>query len=231
MFNTMQILLNYARIFAKRWWLIALPVVAMLAATLLTSRPAGGVSYQTVMRFSAGLPAEDNPNVFDYDRYYAWLTSEYAARGMGDVLRTGKFAEAVSARLKAGGADIPWQQIQGAITSDFKQSIVVVYLNWPQEAQIVPISNAIAQEITANTSAYWPQMDGKTAAMRQLDSPVPAAVAPPLRSRFDLPVQLLLALAAGLALAFAAYALDPFIRERGQIEHMGLPVLGSIPKE
>lgn len=74
-------------------------------------------------------------------------------------------------------------------------------------------------------------MDGKTPAMRQLDSPVPAAVAPPLRSRFDLPVRLLLALAAGLALAFAAYALDPLIRERGQIEHMGLPVLGSIPKE
>lgn len=226
----MDVLRAYARIFLRRWWMIVLPVAAMLALTLATSRPAGGVSYQTVMRFSAGLPAEDNPNVFDYDRYYAWLTSEYAARGMGDVLRTGKFAEGVSARLKAGGADVPWQQIQGAITSDFKQSIVVVYLNWGVEAQIVPISNAIAQEITTNTGAYWPQMDGKTPAMRQLDSPVPAAIAPPLRSRFDLPVRLLIALAAGLALAFASYALDPFIRERHQLERLGWDVLGEIPK-
>lgn len=224
----MDVLTAYARILRRFWWLALLPVIGVAIATALTTREVGGaVTYQVVMRFAAGLPPETAPEAYKYDRYYAWLASEYVANGFGDVVRTGAFAEAVARRAGATAA-----QVQGGISADHKQSITVVYLNWPDAEGARRVAEAITQELTQNAAAYFPQLAGANVPpMTRLDAPAPVAVAPPLRSRFDLPIRLLLALAAGLALAFLAHVSDPFVRERRQIESMGVRVIGAIPPQ
>lgn len=108
----------------------------------------------------------------------------------------------------------------------------MLYVAWPDEAQVVRIAQAAADEMTQNSGAYWPQLsDGRVPAVRALDPPVAVGVAPPLRSRFDLPVRALIALAAGAAVALAAYALDPFVRDRRAFEQLGLRVLAVVPRE
>jgi capsular polysaccharide biosynthesis protein len=52
-----------------------------------------------------------------------------------------------------------------------------------------------------------------------------------LREQLDLPLRLLLALAAGIALAFLADYLDDRVRGREDVERMGLRVVGEIPKK
>jgi hypothetical protein len=169
----------FLRILWRRWWLVVAPVLVVLAHLLVTYQ-SPPTFYQVVMRFAAGtVPAGLS---VDYDRYYSWLTSEYIANGLADVARTRAFAEAVAARLAGGGLSADPAAIQGAIVTDNAQSILVVYLTWPDPAQAVAVAQAIAAELTENGPSYfpqipWPQEAGPAA--RLLDEP-DAGAAPPV---------------------------------------------------
>ena len=56
-------------------------------------------------------------------------------------------------------------------------------------------------------------------------------IGPSLRDRLELPMRLLIALAAGIALAFLAEYLDNRVRSRDDVEKLGLMVVGEIPKK
>ncbi|MCS7060379.1 MAG: hypothetical protein RMN25_04365 [Anaerolineae bacterium] len=222
-------LVDYARVLTRWGWLVLPPLAIVLISAALAWRPPTP-QYQVVMRFAAGLLPERVAGVYTYDRYYEWLASEYLTNGLKDVVRTGMFAEAVAERMKAAGQVVPAGQIQGAIASDHAQSIFVVYLTWPDPAQAVALAEAIAAELSENSAAYWPQAaDAAGPPVRMLDRPTPTPVAPPLRAQLDLPMRLVVALIIGVALAFVAHFLDPFVRDRRDLERAGLHVIGQIP--
>jgi capsular polysaccharide biosynthesis protein len=221
----------FLRVLWRRWWLVAAPVLAVLAHLVLTYRPPP-TFYQVVMRFAAGT-APPGLSV-DYDRYYAWLTSEYIANGLADVARTRAFANAVAARLAAKGVSADPAAIQGAIVTDNAQSIAVVYLTWPDPSGAVEVARAVATELTENGAAYfpqipWPQEAGPAA--RLLDEPVPMPLPPSLRAQLVGPaVRLALALGVGVGLALLWHYLDPTVREEAELEALGLRVLARIPR-
>jgi capsular polysaccharide biosynthesis protein len=217
---------TYWKILHRRWWLVFVPVLVVALYAAATYTPPGPV-YQVVMRFSAGTQPAGLSE--DYDRYYPWLASEYVANGLSDVARTGAFAEAVAERVgdpSLAGA------IQGSIVTDSAQSVMVVYLTWPDAAQIVDVAEAITAELTQNGAAYFPQLTGVEPAVRRLDTPSPVALAPGLRTQLMGPaVKIGLALVVGVALALLWHYLDPTIRETQELEEMGLAVLAEIPKK
>lgn len=209
------------------WWLIILPVLGVgLYSGFTYHRPAP--TYQVVLRFAAG--SDPAGLSVDYDRYYPWLTSEYIANGLADVARTGAFAEAVQARLAEQGLAVTAGAVQDALSSDNTQSIFVIYLTWPDAAQLPMLAEAVSAELTTNGAAYFPQMQGVGILARRLDAPQPVLVAPSLRAQLLGPgLRLLLALVVGLALAFLAHYLDPTVRESAEIEALGVPIVGAIP--
>lgn len=224
-------LIDYARVFLRWWWLALLPVVVVAAVTAITYRPPA-VSYRVTMRFSTGLLPDRPSDVYTYDHYYEWLASEYLTNGLKDVVRTGVFAEAVSARMMAAGQPIPAGQIQGAIASDHAQSIFVVYVTWPDAAQAVELAGAVAAELSENSAAYWPQLaEIAGSPVRLLDRPAPAPVAASLRDQLDPIVRLAVALASGVALTFVAHFFDPTVRDPRDLERAGLRVIGRIPSD
>lgn len=228
---------EYWRIFARRWWLALLPALVIAAYTLLTyDRPP--TVYQAHMNFTAGLPQENKPNDYSYDGYYAWLTSEYIANGLSDVVRRERLAAAVSERLAENGilmpdgAPIPPGAIQGAIASDNAQSLFVVYVTWGDPDTLLAIADAVTLELTENASAYFPQLaDLPVPPAQRVDQPVPAAVPPSLRNQLTGPaIRIALGLAIGLGLVFLLHYLDPTVRERAELEALGYRVLGEIPR-
>jgi capsular polysaccharide biosynthesis protein len=228
---------EYWRIFIRRWWVALLPVLVVAALLLVTyDKPA--TVYQAHVNFTAGLPPEDKPDTYTYDRYYAWLTSEYIANGLSDVVRRERLAAAVSERLAENGvrmpdgAPIPPGAIQGAIVSDNAQSLFVVYVTWGDPDTLVAIADAVTLELTENAGAYFPQLaDLSTPPVQRVDQPFPVAVPPSLRSQLTGPaVRIALALCIGLALVFLLHYVDPTIREGAELEAMGFQVLGEIPR-
>jgi capsular polysaccharide biosynthesis protein len=218
---------TYAKILMRRWWLVVLPVAIVIVYVVATYAPPP-TPYRVVMRFSAG--TEPAGLSVDYDRYYPWLTSEYIANGLADVAETGAFAQAVAGRLAAMGEDVPPAAVRGAIVTDNAQSILVVYLTWSDPEQAVAVANAVTEELTANSAAYYPQLEDLQPAVRLLDEPAPAPMPPGLRAQLTGPaVRVALGLVVGVGLAFLWHYLDPTVHEAEALEELGLDVLARIP--
>jgi len=219
---------DYFRI-ARRWWyLLLLPALVVGAYGLATYRAPAG-AFAAGVRYTAGQPASLAATAGYDPNYYRWLTSEYITNALKDWVRTQRFSEAVSARLAAGGVEIPAAALHASLASDHARSVLTVYLTWPNAEQIPLIFDAVTAALGQNAEVF-PQLGGLAAQVTQLDSASPGAIAPSLRARLDLPLKVLVALALGAALALAAHYLDPFVRDRRDLDALGLPTLGEIPR-
>jgi len=209
------------------WWLIAVPPVIVAGYGLLTYQaPTGG--YAATLHFTASQPpVSANPN---YDpNYYRWLTSEYIVNGLKDWVRTGAFAQAVSAELATHQVAVPAGAVNASIASDNVRSVLVVYLNGADETTVLALAQALTIVLQNENSAAFPQLGGQAAIVVPLDAPAAGPTSPGLRARLDLPLKIALALAVGLALALAAHYFDPFLRDAHDLQQIDLPLLGEIP--
>jgi capsular polysaccharide biosynthesis protein len=217
------------RAVARWWWLGALPVLVVVAYVGVTYTPPTP-TYQVVFRFTAGTEAAIDLSP-DYDRYYAWLTSEYIANGLADYAMTARFAEGVADRLARSDLDLAPQAIQGSIVTDNVQSVFVVYLTWFDADQLRALADAVIEELLAAGPVAFPQMAGLGPVARLADPPAPVALSPTLRARLLGPaVRVLLGAFVGAGLIFLAHLLDPAIRDAEALDALDLPVLSTIPR-
>lgn len=220
-------LLSYLRIARRWWWLALLPALAAAAYGLATYR-APGMAYAASVRYMVGQPAGLAATTGYDPNYYRWLTSEYISTALKDWVRTGDFAEAVSAQLAAQGMALPPGAVQGALGSDNVRSVLVVFATAGEAGQAAAILNAATAALQENADVF-PQLGGLAAEVVPLDTPTPGAVPPSLRARLDLPLKVAIGLVLGVGLALAAHYLDPFVRDRREVEALGLAVMGEIP--
>ena len=221
---------QYLSILRRWWWLILTPALVVAAYGLATYRPPGP-AFAGAVRYTVGQPAGLSATTGYDPNYYRWLTSEYIASGVKDWARGETFARAVSAELAARGIDIPPSALRGALAADNVRSLLTIYVTWPDPAQAVAILEAATTVLQEQNAGIFPQLGGLAAEIVPLDAPGVGAASPGLRSRLDLPLKVALALAVGAGLALAAHYLDPFVRERSELEALGLGVLGEIPKK
>lgn len=227
---------QYWHIVWKRIWVIAVLVVVIGVANLITHQPPPTI-YQATMRFTVGiLPEERPPNEYGYDYYYTWVTSEYLADDLVEVVKGGAFARAVQAQMAAAGVPDPVNPA-GSITGSAEHRIlsVTVTRTGGNEAaeQVAHVAEAAAAVLQERAGEFFGQVDHNAAAadLTLTDPPVVVPLPPELTARLDLPLRLGLALLAGVALAFLLDYLDTTVCDRAELEAMGLPVLGEIPAE
>jgi len=198
------------------WWLAVIPVAVVLAYTGATYQ-APATYYQVTMRFVAGgQPASALSS--DYDRYYAWLSSEYIANALADLAVTERFARTVADRLSDAGLSVPPAAIQ-------------VYVTWPNPAETAIIAETIGSTLLESGPSYYPQMDGIGQVARLADAPAVVELPPSLRARLLGPaLRVLIAAGLGLGLVLLANFIDPRIRSCADVEASDLTLLGTIPR-
>ncbi|MGD8855778.1 MAG: hypothetical protein PVG33_05585, partial [Chloroflexota bacterium] len=76
-----------------------------------------------------------------------------------------------------------------------------------------------------------PQLGGEAADLVQMDQPIVNRIPPGITTQLQLPLRMVLAVAAGLGLALLVDYLDPTVRGRREVEAMGLAVMAEIPKK
>jgi capsular polysaccharide biosynthesis protein len=214
------------KILSRYWVLIVIPPLLVGVFSLITYRaPAPG--YASTLRFSVGYAPEEQTMSL-YDRNYpAWLTSEYIAGGLSDWAKTGDFAQAVA---NEAGNDISAGEVAGSLVSDHLRSIVVLYLNSGDADKLTAIGNATIKVLQQRNNVVFPQ-NGAGATVTALDGIVVAPTAPALRARLDIPIRIALGLVFGVVLAFVAWYLDPRVRDRADVEALGLSIIAEIPKK
>jgi capsular polysaccharide biosynthesis protein len=223
---------QYGEIVRRRWWLPAALVALVLLASLLF-RPARAPQYQVSMRFSMGIaPEPQRPNTYNYDRYYTYLTSEYLVDDFSEVVKSAAFAQAVSERLAQGAhpIQVPVGAIQGSTRTGKLHRILWVSITWGDPEQLRAIAEAVVQTLQQDNARFFAQLGAEGAQVFLLDPPSVGVVGAGLREKLDLPLRLALALAAGLALAFLGEYLDTSVRDRAEVEAMGIRVLGELPR-
>lgn len=216
------------RIIFRRWWLIVLPVVlsAVIAIPDLigdsTGAPGG---FTTQIRYSAA----QRRNMPDRDGDYQdiWLASQYTIDALTDWVRTASFRAEIRDAL--GEATVPLDSLQ--IAADNVRSVGVVYMSHANHEALGAIAETAMLVLSERSQRYFPQLGGEAAQVTILEPPLLAAAPPALTSRLAPVVRLGVALLIGLALAFFAEFVDPTIYHPDDLRRMGMPLLGSIPKE
>jgi capsular polysaccharide biosynthesis protein len=222
---------QYWRIIWKRAWIPALLLVVVAAASLLTSQTPPP-TYSTTMRFTVGVKPQELADQYTYDSYYAWLASEYLADDMSAIVSSGAFAADVNRRLVDMGSAVQISpgSIGGVTIAEKQHRLLRLNVNWGNAAELADIATAIVTAMEEDSPKYLTQLGTAGALINVIDGPSPPAATPAsLTQRLNLPVRLLLALAAGLALTFLLDYLDDSVRGRSDLEAMNVAVLAEVP--
>ncbi|HDN79404.1 MAG: hypothetical protein DRI61_12345 [Chloroflexi bacterium] len=221
---------RYFGIIKRYLWLIALILLVTLVGSIITHKPSP-VRYGATMRFVVGVVPESNPGqYYGYDRYYTWLASEYLVDDLAEVVRGRSFAQRVAEKLQASGTNIPPEALYGAIGADTKHRTLSVHISWHNPVQIAAIAQAVTEALQ-DSGDFFPQLGHQKARVELIDPAIPYPLGRSLREKLDIPLRLILALIAGVALAFLLDYLDETVRSREDLEEMGLEVLAEIPRK
>ncbi len=216
----------YWNVVRRRWWIIAILVVVVFGASyLLTPRPT--TTYTASMRFTVGLASENLPitSTLNYDpAYYDWLVSEYITDDFSEVVKSGLFAQDVGAC-----AGVPVSGIEGAANTQKQHRILTLTISSQNKDQLTTIANCAAKSLRDDNAKYFAQLNTYRASIQIIDGPNISESTTDLRGRLDLPVRVVLAAIAGIALAFLIDYLDDSVRSAQDLEQLGMPVLGEIP--
>jgi capsular polysaccharide biosynthesis protein len=214
---------QYWRIIWQRWWLVlAVPVIVLIITAVTYQPPAP--TYQATMRFAIGIEGDEPVSAASGEgRSDAWLASEYLADDLSEVVKGGDFAARIS-------QDVGFAVAPGTIFASREHRIMTVSATWGNSEQLQTIAEAVGAAVQDGGAEYFPQLEGVDAQAVLIDGPGIGQVGRSLRQKLDLPLRLLLALLAGVALAFLLDYLDDTVRDRSELEAMGTKVVGEVPR-
>jgi len=221
---------GYWQLLRRRWLFASIPASIVLAIGLLTySRP--GPLYNAGVRFIVGQTPQPRAEISDEERLANWKTSEYVVNTLADWVRGGQFAELVSQELAKQGINVAPNSIVAGTTSDSTRSMLVLSMNYHEADTLEKMMEAGARILVEENDEGLPQLGGQPAEIVQLDQPIVNQIPPGITRQLDFPLRIFLALVAGIGIAFLVDYLDPAVRDREELETMGLIVIGEIPKK
>lgn len=220
----------YGQLFKRRWPFVIIPALVTLAIGLATYTPPG-VFYNVGVRFLVGQPPTAAAGQEDEERLANWQTSEYIVNGVTDWVNGTYFAQRVSDRLREQGLDVPHLAIFGGVRADNTRSMLQLSLSYHDRATLEAMVQAATEVLLTQNAEGIPQLGGVSAEIVPLDEPIINAIPAPITARLQLPIRLVVALAAGLGLALLVDYLDRSVRDRRELEDLGLPILGELPKK
>ena len=220
----------YWQVLKRRWIWIILPAAIALILALITYSPAGP-SYNAGVRFMVGQEPTEAADISDEERLANWKASEYVVNTLADWVRGGQFADLVSEELATKGIIVAPQSIVGGTVSDSTRSMMVLSMTYNDAAILTEMLNSAGLVLKEQNDKGLPQLGGIPAELVQLDEPIVNQVPPGITKQLELPLRIILALGAGIGLAFLVDYLDPAVRERRELESIGIAVIVEIPKK
>ncbi len=222
---------DYLAVLLRRWWLVALVPVLVLAVTLYQSARASTTYTATARLAVTRLPEEDPSPTFKYDEYYNFLASEYILDDFVEIVRGNVFASDVAKTIAADrGVQVSPGEVQGAISASRVHRILTIDATsaTPERAEIIAQAAAKTLE-EKGTSYYGFDSPQRSAVIHTIQQPSGAA---PNTSRQEvlLALEVLSGLFAGVLLAFIVDYFDDTLRTPEMVSAaLGVPVVARVP--
>ena len=212
----------------RRWWILLVVPTMMITIVGLIFYEAPSDRYVTTVHLSAALTPDENmaTNITQFDTtYYSWLSSEYLVSGLSDWSVTGAFATAVSKLLESDSTYISASRIQNSLSSDYVRSEVVIYVNSIDPDHTSKIANAAIKVMQEKNKNVFPQLGGRNATVVPLDEPIVTLASPGITQYLEIFVRITTGLVLGLLLVLCGHFFDPYIRNRSDVEMLGIQVI------
>lgn len=230
----------------KRWWyLLLIPTVVAFLWSLpaLSTALNPPETYGASIRFTAAAaPDEANAIAADTDNlprsgtyedtaYVPWLASEYVVVNLPQWVTSTSFAQEVSAELAGQGIEIGSDEVRRAFSADSARSILTVYFGWDDETELTAIATATIKVLQERNQSYFPQFANAPAQIVPLDDVEVNQTVPPMNTRLNPFIRIILGLGVGVGLATLAAYLDDCIYGESDLRKLEIEVLASIPQE
>ena len=193
------------------------PSYVITAAMLVTQRPLGVVTPQI--------------NLPDYNNFHSWAASEYIDDDILQVVETRRFAEDIAGWLQTQhGLTLDPDRISRGIEAERKHRMIYLTVTAAAPTHARLIAQGAITMLQQNGLRYWQRDETTTLHVSELDLPAKAAREPGLLGMaFDVVLRGMLALMLAIGIAFLRHYLDQSIQRVGEIEALGMEVVGAIP--
>lgn len=222
---------DYTRVLMRYGWLIVLlGVVVGAGSWIFRAQPAP--QYSASVRFTIGVNAPPAKDVSGYDPILtSYQASEYVRDDFVEIIQSDVFADDVNVTLgKMGVSGITVRRGNIGAAVEKQRRLMSMSVTWNDAAQAQRIADAAVKNLSENNAKYFAQLGATGATVAVIDKPVVSRIGTSLREQMDIPIRVLLALLAGIALAFILDYLDTSVRDVRDAEALGLRVVGEIPK-
>ncbi len=225
---------QYFNILRRSWWLVlGLPVlVGLLTVLLWLFGPASYEARVAVLVTQQPL-ATNEPNVTlpDYNNFNSWAASEYVVDDLLQIVGTRRFALDITAWIKQNhNVDLDPLTVQEGLDAERKHRTLFLEVVVSQPDHALWIADGAVAMLEEKGLAYWNRNDTGELDVSLLERPEEAErVGGVIGLVLDLVIRMLLALLLAIGLAFLLHYLDRSIRQRNDVEALGLEVIGTIP--
>lgn len=217
----------------RRRWLPLLAVPAIVGVFVLTQIVGADTSYTASAQMSVTrMPQQTNIEDFRYNEYYLFLSSEFLVDDLVEVTHGNVFAEDVHQRiLDQRDIDIPPGEIQTSIMSDRQHRILTMHVTNADPDRAVAIAQEATELLNENATAYFGfETEDRGALVQPVQFPH-SAVASDVRDQVFWVLQILVALFAGVLLAFFLDYIDDSIHTAEAVENsLDLEVVAEVPR-
>jgi capsular polysaccharide biosynthesis protein len=233
----MELRRYWSIVWRYRWVVLALPfIVGLVSAVLFAlTKPSysARMQAQLVIASPQGTPTAAQ-DYFRYDNYYNYLATEYAVDDMVEMINGNVFADAVAATLRGPDYGLPLrnEDVRGTFKARREHRVLIVDVTTGERERSMAIARAINLTLSRDPLKYFSKGGLTTqqgAAPIMIDQPL-IAHSDLVRRGLNVVLQTVIALFAGLGLAFLLAYLDDRLRDADSTrDALGLPVLGQIP--
>jgi capsular polysaccharide biosynthesis protein len=218
----------YLEVLRRRWLLILLPALVVLIGGAVTFRPPES-SWRVGMRYIVGQPPTISADVSERERSFVWITSQYVVNSITDWANGTDFAHRVAEEARLMGVEVDQNSFYQNSEALTIRSRLTLLIDHDDEAELLILADAATRVLLRDNNVAIPQVGDVAAEIRPIDIPNAIELKPGLSAWLTLPLRVIVALGAGIALAFLIEYLDPKVRTRRHVQALHLPVLGQIP--
>jgi len=207
--------------------LIGLVTLATLAVSIALAFR-GPTSYTATMRLAVSVvPDPRVGDFFKYDAYYAWLSSEYLADDLSELVRSEAFAQDVSNEL---GTTVDPKTIVNLTRTKKTHRLLDIEVAGSYPESALAIAQGYETVLNTKLPEYLAFLQANNGFVRIINRPavnrtnsLPLTVA-------EVGLRTMAGLLAAIGLAFVLEYIDDRLRDRRQVEtFLGTKVLAEIP--